>query len=76
MGEARNLGLLCHKSGESFVFFIETNNGPYIYVIRSGIPVIGFMNQYMGLQEDLFFKMGADEAHRCQLALKKLSAIV
>ncbi len=76
MIEKRDLGLLCHKSGESFVFFVETNNGPFIYVIRSGLPLNGFMKQYAGLQEDLFFNMGADEAHLCQLALKKLSAIV
>ncbi|MES2529251.1 MAG: hypothetical protein V4598_19345 [Bdellovibrionota bacterium] len=73
MSEKRDLGLLCHKSGESFVFFIESNNGPFIYVIRSGIPVTGFMKIYPGLQEDLFLKMNSDEAHLCQLALKKLS---
>ncbi len=73
MSEKRDLGLLCHKTGDKIVFFLETNIGPFIYVVHSGIEVSLFMNRFQDLQQDRFFKLSTEEAHECQLELSILS---
>lgn len=73
MVKKREIGLLCHKVGDNFVFFIETNLGPFIYVVHSGTKINAFFSRFHDLQQDRFMILEPELAHECQLELKVLS---
>lgn len=73
MIEPRKIGLLCYKTNENFVFFVETIHDSFVHIVPFGDEVNLFLKHHHDLQMDLFLILGQEEAQNCHLALAKLS---